>query len=325
MPEDVQFQRGAASTMPEQIVPGTFSIQEDTGNMYLDITNSESVNERIQIKDSTKLPLDGSAVMTGNLDMGNFVIKNLGNAIDPGDAISKQVLEQVLQENQTFIVCPSELDNITQNGIYYRSFNTMTYSPLPNGTSDLRYLIHTTIPVEESGSTERKIQLGYFITEGTQGKWCYREFDTTWSTWADSSGSSETQFLECPQDIVTISENGIYYPFLTQTFSNGPENMLRPLVIIATKNPNDNSTMNLIGSFIMQNTTYRWFTTEYVLNVTSTYTWHEFVGTGGGGTTGNLPPGGSPDTILIGTEVSGQGAWTTTLPPAVIIDDGTID
>ena len=326
MPESVQFQRGTSSKMPTQIVPGTFSIQEDTGNMYLDITNTESVDERIQIKDSTKLPLDGSVAMTGNLDMGNFSITNLAQAVNNGDAVNLQVLNQIISENKVFLPCPADLNSITKGGIYYNTYNTsIIYTPLPEGTTSLSYLIHSIVSAEESGTTQKQIQLGYFgNTEGQYG-WYHREQDTDWTEWIGSFGGG-ISFSECPQDLVTISENGIYYPFLTQTFSNGPENSLKPLVIIATKNPADNSTINLIGAFIMQDATYQWFTIEYVLNTTTTYTWHEFVGTGGGGgTTGDLPPGGSPDTILIGTEVSGQGAWTTTLPPAVIIDDGSID
>lgn len=49
--EDVIFRRGPSASIPQEKVPGTILIETDTGNMYVDDTESS----RIQIKDSTKM------------------------------------------------------------------------------------------------------------------------------------------------------------------------------------------------------------------------------------------------------------------------------
>lgn len=43
------------------------------------------------------------------------------------------------------------------------------------------------------------------------------------------------------------------------------------------------------------------------------------------GTGSGLPTGGSPNTILIGSTTSGEGQWTSTMPQAVVIDDGVFN
>ena len=60
--EDVIFRRGPSATIPQEKVPGTVLIETDTGNMYVDDTEEL----RVQIKDSTKLPLTGGT-LTGPL------------------------------------------------------------------------------------------------------------------------------------------------------------------------------------------------------------------------------------------------------------------
>ena len=64
---EVKFQKGLKNSMPTTLVPGQFLIQTDTGNMYLDNTDSS----RIQIKDDTKLPLEGGT-LTGDLMSKNI-------------------------------------------------------------------------------------------------------------------------------------------------------------------------------------------------------------------------------------------------------------
>lgn len=64
MPNDaVVFSRGLAATMPTSYIEGRFLLQTDTGALFLDDTASS----RIQIKDTTKLPLTGGT-MTGDID-----------------------------------------------------------------------------------------------------------------------------------------------------------------------------------------------------------------------------------------------------------------
>ena len=87
--ESVIFSRGISTGMPTSIVPGTFLIQTDTGAMFLDDTTAS----RIQIKDTTKLPLDGSEAMTGNLNLGSNRITNLATPTSNTDAATKAYVD----------------------------------------------------------------------------------------------------------------------------------------------------------------------------------------------------------------------------------------
>lgn len=55
--EKVVLRRGLSSTIPSTKVPGTILIETDTGRAWID----DSASERVQLKDPTKLPLDGKA------------------------------------------------------------------------------------------------------------------------------------------------------------------------------------------------------------------------------------------------------------------------
>ena len=56
--EYVTFRRGPLATMPTENVAGTLLIASDTGDCFLDTSNSD----RIRLVDSTKLPLAGGTV-----------------------------------------------------------------------------------------------------------------------------------------------------------------------------------------------------------------------------------------------------------------------
>ena len=56
--EYVTFRRGPLATMPTDNVAGTLLIASDTGDCFLDTSDSN----RIRLIDSTKLPLAGGAV-----------------------------------------------------------------------------------------------------------------------------------------------------------------------------------------------------------------------------------------------------------------------
>lgn len=84
----VLFKKGLASSIPEQKDPGSIIIATDTGEMYLDDTSSI----RIQIKDSTKLPLSGGT-MTGNIDIDNHKIVNVPTPSDASDAVPKSFVD----------------------------------------------------------------------------------------------------------------------------------------------------------------------------------------------------------------------------------------
>lgn len=55
--EKVVLRRGLSSTIPSTKVPGTILIETDTGRVWVD----DSESDRVQLKDPTKLPLDGKA------------------------------------------------------------------------------------------------------------------------------------------------------------------------------------------------------------------------------------------------------------------------
>lgn len=93
MPNDaVVFSRGLAATMPATYQEGRFLLQTDTGALFLDDTASS----RIQIKDTTKLPLSGGT-MTGPINMNSQKIINLANPTDNNDATNKIFVDTAFQ------------------------------------------------------------------------------------------------------------------------------------------------------------------------------------------------------------------------------------
>lgn len=90
--QKIDFRRGLSSTIPSEIVPGTILIETDTGSMYVDDTEMS----RVQIKDSTKLPLTGGD-LTGPLGLGGNVISNVGAPVADTDAVNKRYVDVELQ------------------------------------------------------------------------------------------------------------------------------------------------------------------------------------------------------------------------------------
>lgn len=96
MPNDVvTFARGQSATMPASYVKGRFLLQTDTGALFLDDTTST----RIQIKDNTKLPLDGSEAMTGILNMGSHRITNVSTPTSNNDAANKSYVDNAVSSS----------------------------------------------------------------------------------------------------------------------------------------------------------------------------------------------------------------------------------
>lgn len=91
--EKVTFSKGESATLPEDHVAGRLLVETDTGNAFLDTTDST----RIQITDSRKLNSDGSIAMDGNLDVGNHKIINLASPSDDQDAVTKQYVDTEFQ------------------------------------------------------------------------------------------------------------------------------------------------------------------------------------------------------------------------------------
>lgn len=95
MPESTQkvkFKRGQSGTMPSDLEAGSLLVQVDTGDIFLDNTESD----RIQLGDSRKLSLSGGT-MTGPISMGGQKITNLGNPTENTDAANKIFVDTAFQ------------------------------------------------------------------------------------------------------------------------------------------------------------------------------------------------------------------------------------
>ena len=96
MPESTQkvkFKRGQSGTMPSDLEAGSLLVQVDTGDIFLDNTESD----RIQLGDSRKLALSGGT-MTGPINMGGQKITNIGNPTDNNDVANKIFVDTAFQE-----------------------------------------------------------------------------------------------------------------------------------------------------------------------------------------------------------------------------------
>ena len=110
--QEVKFKRGQSSTMPSDLEAGSLLVQTDTGDVFLDNTDSD----RIQLGDSRKLSLSGGT-MTGPINMGSQKITNLGNPTENTDAANKIFVDTAFQELESAI-----------------NQELLTYLPLKGGT-----------------------------------------------------------------------------------------------------------------------------------------------------------------------------------------------
>lgn len=95
MPESsqkVKFKRGQSGTMPSDLEAGSLLVQVDTGDIFLDNTQSD----RIQLGDSRKLSLSGGT-MTGPINMGSQKITNIGNPTENTDVANKIFVDTAFQ------------------------------------------------------------------------------------------------------------------------------------------------------------------------------------------------------------------------------------
>ena len=95
MPESTQkvkFKRGQSVTMPSDLEAGSLLVQVDTGDIFLDNTDSD----RIQLGDSRKLSLFGGT-MTGPINMGSQKITNIGNPTENTDVANKIFVDTAFQ------------------------------------------------------------------------------------------------------------------------------------------------------------------------------------------------------------------------------------
>ena len=91
MADNIKFSKGLSSAMGNVAKnPGQFLLQTDTGNLFVDLSSTS----RLQVKDSTKLPLSGGT-MTGAINMGSKKITSLATPTESTDAATKGYVDTV--------------------------------------------------------------------------------------------------------------------------------------------------------------------------------------------------------------------------------------
>lgn len=91
MSDKIKFSKGLSSAMGNVAKnPGQFLLQTDTGNLFVDLSSTS----RLQVKDSTKLPLSGGT-MTGAINMGSKKITSLATPTESTDAATKGYVDTV--------------------------------------------------------------------------------------------------------------------------------------------------------------------------------------------------------------------------------------
>ena len=103
--EKVVLRRGPSSSIPSTKVPGTILIETDTGRAYVDDTESS----RIQIKDDTKLPIDGTAKKAESDSNGNSLTDRI-TTLDTNESTGVVTLKNEKGETKGTVVNSSYVD-----------------------------------------------------------------------------------------------------------------------------------------------------------------------------------------------------------------------
>lgn len=117
--EAVKLKRGTKANMPTVKEPGSILIATDTGEAYVD----NSSTQRVQLKDTTKLPTSGG-ILTGDLDLGSHKVTSSHTPTAVNDLTNKKYVDNavsagVLKSNTNITVAtetPTEI-NISKSTI----------------------------------------------------------------------------------------------------------------------------------------------------------------------------------------------------------------
>ena len=322
MPDVVKFSKGLSNTMPATLTPGQFLIQTDTGNMYLD----NSSTERVQIKDDTKLPLTGGT-LTGPLTVQDIIIEDdMIRRTSPGNIrIGRIEAEHPLQQVYISACNPDNAaDTCTlamKGDTTFTTGNVAGRFIFKHGALDEN--AHTDIYnnniVNYSGT-------GNLGASGAMWNNLYVNNILGVSCGLNLSSAAPVFYRENSTTGNRIQIDGNGFNFITSTsfikIQNGNiiPNASGTGGIGTSTNKWNSVYSNLVDGLATPQETEntKAANVEFVKNYVEAHA-------GGGGTGSGLPSGGSPDTILIGSNVAGEGQWTSNMPQAVIIDDGTFN
>lgn len=134
--EKVIFSKGTSNNLPEDHIPGRLLVATDTGNVYLDTTEST----RVQMTDTRKLNTDGTTTMSGNLNMGGYSITNIADPNNTNDASNKKYVDSQISTTKSEI--STQLNNYLQlsggvmSGNIDMSNHKISNLPDPSSSSD---------------------------------------------------------------------------------------------------------------------------------------------------------------------------------------------
>lgn len=109
----VSFKKGLSSlTNAQTIVAGQFLAETDTGNLFLDVDDSS----RIQIKDNTKVPLNGNSIISGNVTLdGSHILTApvVNGAVMHGQTLA---INDIEPQSATKLVLTGGTDQLVEIG-----------------------------------------------------------------------------------------------------------------------------------------------------------------------------------------------------------------
>lgn len=115
MTDNVSFIKGpstSADAQPKKV--GQFLVETDTGNMFLDIDTTDS--GRLQIKDDTKVPLNGNSIISGNVTLnGSHILTApvVNGAVMHGQTLA---INEIEPQSATKLVLTGGTDELVEIG-----------------------------------------------------------------------------------------------------------------------------------------------------------------------------------------------------------------